>query len=342
MLMNNMKPRKSNKFRSKKTLYIVLGLGIPLMTFFVNGFVSLNDTEVAVVIEHNITDLISINSDPWTHFIALKEGQLPGGSMEIIGEGSNNSPLFSLFGKDVYWHLPAPLGTHITVDITQGFELEIPLVIPEYLYDRDEAGNIIEIMRDDLGNRVVFGYYFVTADGIDFYTPETWTRLRYEPDFELNVLKAVVKGEFKITDIDTHAEIIQNSVAEKVSWMEELGFYGEMTNPPLVKDQLEDFFLNEALRIYILELKFPAVLDIFADQFPNSSSNFVIKTSLEFLIENPDALIGRLPIINGTLPHFEEFLTSNQFIEQTGVDIEELYGINIFADMEVSLIEEPF
>ncbi len=146
---------------------------------------------------------------------------------------------------------------------------------------------------------------------------------------------------FKVTDVEIYASLLKDSHGNKIEWMEELGFYGEMTNPPLIKDLLEDFYLNEALMIYILDLKLPLVMITFMDQYPDQSENFIVKKTLEYLIENPETLINRIPINNETIPNFEDFITSQEFIEETGVDIEKLFGINIADRMEVSLYEEP-
>jgi len=322
-------------------LLIALGLGIPILSFLVNGFFTLEQDQAAVIVEYNLSELLSSNSDPWTHFIALKEGQLPGGEETLVGRRSRNDPLFSILEKDLYWHLPAPFGKNLKIDIYQDFQVEIPLVIPDYMYERDDEGNIIELVRDDLGDPVVFGYYFVTMEGIKFYTPDTWTRLRYNPDFELNVLKVVVTGEFKVTDVNTYAVSLVDSHKNKIDWMEALGFYGEITNPPMVKDQLESFFLDEALREYILEFKLLAVMSIIAEQNPDSSQSMIIREALEYFMENPKNLIDRISTSEGTIPNFEDFITSDMFIEQSGVDIEDLFGIDIAAQMEVRLFEEP-
>ncbi len=320
---------------------MVLGLGIPLLSFLGSGFFILEENEVAVVVEYNLSELLQSNSDPWTHFIALKEGQLPNGTMKLVGTESKDSPLLSIQDKDLYWHLPSPFGKHLKIDIFQDFQVEIPLIIPDYLYERDDEGNIIEIIRDDLGEPVVIGYFFVTIEGIKFYSPETWTKQRYDPDFTLDVLKVVVTGLFKVTDVETYASFLKDSHANKIEWIEGLGFYGEMTNPPLIKDLLEDFYLDEALMTYILNLKLPLVMITFMDQYPDQSENFIVKKTLEYLIEYPETLINRISTNNGTIPNFEDFITSNEFIEESGVDIEELFGINIADRMEVNLYEEP-
>lgn len=322
-------------------MLIALGIGIPILSFLVNGFFTLEQDQAAVIVEYNLSELLSSNTDPWTHLIALKEGQLPGGEETLVGRRSRNDPLFSIFGKDLYWHLPAPFGKHLKIDIYQQFQVEIPLVIPNYMYERDDEGNIIELMRDDLEDPVVIGYYFVTMEGIKFYTPDTWTRLRYSPDFELDVLKVVVTGEFKVTDVNTYAASLVDAHGNKIDWMETLGFYGEITNPPLVNDQLENYFLDEALRDYILDFKLFAVMSIIAEQNPDSSQSVIIREALDYFMADPKNLIDRISTNNGTIPNFEDFITSDMFIEQTGVDIEDLFGIDIAAKMDVQLFEEP-
>lgn len=339
-MTNIRKANSSRKMGFKKTLFILLGIGIPLFSFLGSGFYTLDEMEAAVVVEYSPAELFPNNSTLWPHFIALKDEQLPGGTMNIVGIGSKNSPIFSMLGKDIYWHLPTPLGKHQKIDILQPFQVETPLIIPDYVYERDEDGNILGIFRDDLGERVVRGYYFVLKDGIKFYSPETMASQRYDPEFDLNVLKVVVTGEYKVTDVETYATLVKASLEGKIDWMNELGFYGEITSPPLVKDQIENFFLSEVLNIYILEIKLPFVFNAFSEQYPEQSEDFIMKTSLEFLIENPETLMEQINLDEGVIPDFEGFFTSPEFIEEYELDIEQLFGIDVYEAMEVILIEE--
>ncbi len=335
--------RKANSFRKtglKKTLFILLGIGIPLISFLGSGFYMLDEMQAAVVVEYSPADLFPNNTTLWPYFIALKDEQLPGGTMNIVGIGSKNTPIFSMLGKDIYWHHPTPFGKHQIIDIQQTFQVEIPLVIPDYVYERDEEGNIIGYLRDDLGGRVTRGYYFVLKDGIKFYSPETYSSQRYDPDFNLNVLKVVVTGEYKVTNVETYAMLVKASQESKISWMNETGYYGELISPPLVKDQIEDFFLSEALNIYILDIKLPFVFNAFSEQYPGQSDDFIMKTSIEFLIENPETLMEQINLDEGVIPDFEGFFTSTEFIEEFGVDFEQLYGIDVYEAMEVILFEE--
>ena len=141
-MTNNQQTRNRRNISSKKTLYIILGVGIPLLSVLFSGFYTLDENEVALVVEYDVQELFPSNTDLWTHLITLKEAQLSGGSMQIAGPDFQKQPLFSFMGRDIYWHQPAPLGKHHNIDIYQEFQIELPLVIPDYMYERDEDGNL--------------------------------------------------------------------------------------------------------------------------------------------------------------------------------------------------------
>jgi hypothetical protein len=108
--------------------------------------------------------------------------------------------------------------------------------------------------------------------------------------------------------VNTYAASLTESHETKIEWMEALGFYGEMTNPPTVKDQLENIFLDDALRQYILLFKLLAIMSIIAAQNPNSSQSTIIREALEYFMGNPNDLIDRISTNNGTIPNFEDYI----------------------------------
>lgn len=311
---------------------MLMGATFPLAAFLYSGLYTVTSEKAVAIVEYKLDELLpKEDTDPLHHFIALIQNQLPGGSLRVVRYEDNVGIEIPFIGR-VGWHLPYPFGKHLDIYLNQEFSLELPIIIP--LYVRDERGMPV---LDEKGEPLLIGYNILTKDGFKLFNQETLIKARYNPEFKLDVVKISVIGKFKIKDLETYAKVLKDADGQKITWMKELGFYGELTNPPTANDQLEGL-LTRIFQVYFLNIKLPVIVGALQQQYPNLSQEELIKMAIKTIEENPQLIVNPL---NNVVPGFEEFINSKEFIEASGINIEKLFGVDILKKMEAKLFEEP-
>jgi hypothetical protein len=319
----------SKKMSMKKGM--IVGASLPLAGFLFSGVYTVTPTKAVAIVEYKLDEILpKDNVDPLYHLIALIQNQLPGGSLRIVEYRDNVGVEIPFVGK-VGWHLPYPFGKHLDIPLNQEFNIKVPIIIP--LYVKDENGMPI---LDEKGEPLIVGYNILTKDGFKLYNQQTLIQERYNPEFKLDVVKISVKGKFKVNELETYAKILKDSDGQKITWMKELGFYGEITAPPTANQQLEEM-LTRTFQYYFLNIKLQAIVNELHSQYPNLSEEDLVKSAIEILQKNPEVITNPFNNVQG----FEEVITSKEFIEATGLNIEKLFGIDILKEMEAKLFEEP-
>jgi hypothetical protein len=82
----------------------------------------------------------------------------------------------------------------------------------------------------------------------------------------------------------------------------------------------------------------PVILGELHYRHPDLSEEELVKSAIEILQKNPELITNPL---DNVVPGFEEMITSKEFIEATGLNIEKLFGVDILKRMEAKLFEEP-
>jgi len=286
-------------------------IGLFFIVIFLSGFTIIGKGEAAIAMTHDPLDFVPTS---WNEFVAIKNGQISAAEATLMDSG-------------IHWK--NPLTTIVKFGLYEEFIVEIPLVLPVYELVRDIQGNVIDTAVDDLGNPIVTKYIFYTTEGIKTYSPATWTKLRYNPTFDLEVLTAKIEGTYDVIDLTQYASIVEDSSTIKQEWIENYGYYGEIVNPPTAKERFEQMYFRHLCTIYILEIKIPTMFTQLAKDNPNFSDQEIAVILAYMLIEKPWYLLGPFSAVTGDIPDIYTFLRDPQIQEAINLDLEGYFGIHI-------------
>jgi len=315
--------------RSRSFLYPLMAFGLIVFTIFSSGFYILGSNEAAITVGARKEDYY-VNS--WTDLLSIKEKQVSGYAWFV--DHDEEDPILNIFGKHLYWH--TPLGKVVQFGFHEDFQVSLPLVAPIYQYEYDREGNVKGLLYDDLDAPMITGYIFFTSEGLKLYAPTTWSRLRYSPDFELNVIQVTLDGQYDVTSPRTYSHQVSATYMQNREWFEEYGYYAELVDPPDFKTYLEQGLLYNLFRVYFFQVKFPYLLDQIIMSQPFLSEELLYTTLCQTILRDPLIVTRSM----GDIPTFLDFMRSFETTEQLGFVVEWYFGIRIRERLQVKVYEE--
>jgi len=311
-------------------LKLLAGLAMLTGVILYRGFYTLSENEVAVVVEYETSEIIGENLSELlrgeldnfrAHLIAIIYEQHSGGKAKIVRYAE--TPIFPFptpYGR-IYWHLPPPFGKHHKISLeSHDYQFTIPL-ISTVAVDQENRPLMYKILTPDAD-----GDPLTKDPGFRFMSAHDLFEIRFDPEAELAAMMLDVKGQFKITNLENYALWVKDSYGQMDRLIEEYGFYGEIIGGPY-GDELIGAYLSSILDIYVWEGRYPALFQVVEEKYPELTASALDSIVAKFMIENPETLTEG----------FVGFLSSPEFVEMTGVDLERGAGIDVLEEITTEM-----
>jgi len=319
--------------RGLTILTVLVGVAILSGAILSSGFYTINENEAAVVVEYNFNEL---GSDPFielikgnsTNFradlIATINKERSGGNTRIMKyDDSSVLPFMTPFGK-LYWHLPPPFGKHHKLNLEiREFHLKIPLIFTVATDQEGRSLIYVTLTPDADGNPLTKDVGFRSISAQDLFD------IQFSPGTRLSVMMLDVKGRFNITSLDPdYALWIKDSYGNMDERIKDFGFYGEIAGDPR-GDELIEAYLSSILSTYVWQERYPLIFQKGQQKYPELSSQALEPAVANFIVENPRVLTDG----------FVEALSSQDFIQSIGIDLQKGAGINVLEGITTQMYE---
>jgi hypothetical protein len=313
-------------------LALLAGLVMLAVGILHRGFFTLNENEVAVVVEYELGELVGepLNKlvrgrleDFRADLIAIINEQHSGGKTRIVWyDDPSILPFLTPYGK-LYWHLPPPFGKHHKINLElHDYHLIIPLIVP-VAFDQEGRPLIYYVLTPD-----VDGDPLTEDPGFRFISAHDLFEIQFSPEVELPVMMLDVKGRFKITSLERYALWVRDSYGQMDKLIKEYGIFGEMVMVPY-GDRLIEAYLSSILDIYVWRVRYPELLEMAQQRYSELPPQALDSVIARFMMEDPETLTDG----------FVDFLSSPEFVEMTGIDLEGGVGIDVLEEIFTGMYE---
>lgn len=306
-------------------LKMLLGFAILVGAMLYRGVYTLSENEVAVVVEYETHELISDKIGNFrADLIAIIHEQHSGGKAKVVRYSDPPILPFSTPIGKLYWHLPPPFGKHHKINLElHDYHLRIPL-INTMAVDQEGRALLYKILTPDAdGNPLTEDPGFRLLSAHDLF------EFQFSPEAELKAMMLEVRGQFKITNPDNYALWVKDSHGQMDRLIQERGFYGELVGGPF-GDELIEAYLSNVLDFYVWEQRSPLLIQEAEKENPELPPSALEAVVAELMIENPQKLTE----------DFVDFLSSQEFVELTGINLERGVGIDVSEEITTEMYKE--